>query len=301
MKLAYIVLAHKNPAQVARLIQSLDNNYATIFLHIDQNADASEFKTICARRDNIVAVKSVKTPRGGFGLVEATINGIKAVMDDKRTFDFVSLISGQHYPIKSNEQIRDYLNSTTRSAFIEYTSLPDYDRWEPRGGLYRIDRYFLGLETHQRFMAKTLNFLLQKANIFKRIFPENLKPFGGSQWWTLNNDSLQYIMRFIKNNEEFITFHKYSFAPDELFFHNILLNATDDKIKSGITNNNLLYMNWPDTGKGHPEILRSSDFANILTSDLLFARKFDTEQDAAILDLIDDNVRFERATKQGAF
>lgn len=300
MKKAFIVLAHKNHAQVTRLLQSLDDDNTTIFLHIDKNADASRFKNINIERSNLVAVERIKTPWGGFGLVEAALQGIKTVLNDKRHFDFVTLLSGQHYPIKSNEHIHDFLRNTKHRAFIEYTSLPDHERWKPRGGLYRLDRYFLGMKAHQRYTAKALNFLLQKVDGLKRTFPENMKPYGGSQWWTLDNYSLQYIMDFVKNNEEFVAFHKYSFAPEELIFHNILLNAEDEKIKSGITNNNLLYMNWPDTHIGHPEVLGLSDYENIITSDHLFARKFDAKQDSKILDLIDDNIRFEKIRRQGA-
>ena len=288
MEKAYIILAHKNAAQVGRLIAALDDNQSTFFLHVDKNVDASQFSSIRSTSNNIVAVKSIATNWASFGLVKATLQGIKAVADHQKHFDFISLISGQHYPVKSNQDIRDFLHTTPYRSFIEYTTIPDHDRWKPRGGLYRIDSYFFGLGTLQRYTAKTFNFLSKKVGLLKRKFPEDMVPYGGSQWWTMDQLSLTYIIDFIRNNEAYVKFQKRTFAPDELFFHNILLNADNDRIREGILNDNLLYMNWTNLRKSHPEILKADDFQNIVSSESLFARKFDMEQDAAILDMIDE-------------
>ena len=287
MEKAYIILAHKNPEQVKRLIAALDDNHSTFFLHIDKKADLPQWREISLHTKGVVAIESVSTVWGGFGLVEVTLHSMQAAMNHHKQFEFISVISGQHYPIKSNKYISDYLCNSEFRIFLEYTSIPDYERWERRGGLYRIDKYFLGLRAHERYTAKVLNLLSNKINIFRRKFPKNMKPYGGSQWFTIDNHAMKYILNFVKNNPGYSAFHKYTFAPDELFFHNILLNADDQKIKSRITNNNLLYMKWPDRNTGHPEILNSSDLQAITSSDALFARKFDMQHDACLLDLID--------------
>lgn len=289
MEKAYIILAHKNPEQVARLLTALDDNHSTFFLHLDKNVDATQFRNINMHRNNLVAVKSIATPWGGFGLVEATLHALKAVTDHRKHFDFISLISGQHYPTQSNSEIQDYLSNTPNRSFMEYTTIPNHERWKPRGGLYRIDSYFFGLSAIQRYKAKTFNFLSKKVGLFKRQFPENMVPYCGSQWWTIDRQSLTYILNFIKKNEAYVSFQKQTFAADELFFHNILLNADNDDIREGVVNDNLLYMNWSNQRKSHPEILGTDDFKNIIGNQFLFARKFDIEQDALILDMIDDH------------
>ena len=44
MTKAYIILAHKNPAQVNRLIKQLDDKFSEFFLHVDKNANIEGFK-----------------------------------------------------------------------------------------------------------------------------------------------------------------------------------------------------------------------------------------------------------------
>ncbi len=289
MKKAYIVLAHKNPEQVRRLIYSLDDGNSTFFIHVDKKVLSPEWRKISHETLGVAAIKSVATKWGGLGLVEATLRGMRAAMQCREKFDFISVVSGQHYPIKGNGDIDAYLRDSQFRTFLEYTSIPDYDRWKIRGGLYRIDKYFIGLRAHERYTAKTMNFLSSKLPFLKRKFPQNMKPFAGSQWFTTDRYTLQYILNFVDNNPGYSAFHKYTFAPDELFFHNILLNANDEKVRSGITNNNLLYMKWPNRDSGHPETLTSTDKEDILNSDALFARKFDMDYDAEIMDVIDKN------------
>ena len=44
MKIAYIVLAFKNPDQLGRLIRKLINKDSTFYLHIDKKSKFSDFK-----------------------------------------------------------------------------------------------------------------------------------------------------------------------------------------------------------------------------------------------------------------
>ena len=289
VKKAFIILAHKNPAQLERLIDALNDGNSTFFIHIDKKSEASAFRQLAQRNTHIASVKSVSTNWADFSLVEATLNGMKAVLEHPFQFDFISLISGQHYPIKSNEYINDFLRETNCRTFLEFTEIPNYDRWKVRGGLYRLDKYFLGMRYHERITAKAMNFISSYTGFLKRSFPAHMKPYAGSQWWTMDNYTLRYVMNFVKNNKDFVDYHKRMFAPDELFFHNILLNADDDIVLSGIANNNLLYMNWPNLDHAHPEMLVAKDIDKIIGSDALFARKFDIDQDAFILDLVDES------------
>ena len=289
MEKAYIILAHKNAAQVMRLINALDDNQSTFFLHVDKKAETRQFKSLCIARPNVVAVKSVNTGWASFGLVEATLRALSAVAKHPKQFNFITLLSGQHYPIKSNHYINQFLSNTRYRIFLEYTSIPNHQRWKPRGGLYRIDKYFLGMKDYQRYTAKALNFLSAHLPFLRRTFPQAMKPYAGSQWFTIDNYTLHYILHTVRCNKAYSAYHRYTFAPDELFFHNLLLNADNQTIRTSITNNNLLYMNWLDTDKAHPDVLTVLNFSQLQDSDALFARKFDLKTDAAILDLIDDN------------
>jgi hypothetical protein len=102
--------------------------------------------------------------------------------------------------------------------------------------------------------------------------------------------ALNYILDYDKNHPEYRAFHKCTFVPDELYVHMIIANSTDKKLKESWENNNKRFLIWEKPDSAHPNILCKTDFHAILSSDHLFARKFDEKVDAEILDLIDNQI-----------
>ncbi len=288
MEKAYIILAHKNPHQLYRLIQKLDDQHSAFFIHIDKKASFTGFEQLHYLFNKVIFTKRSNAGWGSFGLVEATLHAMQAIGECPVKFNRIILLSGQDYPIKSNDYINQYLKSSPFCIFIEYFLIPNHDKWQPRGGLFRIDKYFFGLKKYQRFIARSFNFLSDYLPLIKRKHPHYMHPYAGAQWWIIDDYALKYILHFVKNNPEYITFHKSTFAPDEVFFQTILLNSKDEKIQKSICNNHLRYMNWPSRYNSHPEILLKEDISNIRQSDALFARKFDIHAEENILELVDE-------------
>ena len=288
MQKAYIILAHKNPQQLYRLIQKLDDQQAAFFVHIDKKVSFTGFEQLHYLCNKVIFVKRLNAGWGSFGLVEATLQAMQTIAESPVKFKRIILLSGQDYPIKSNTYINQYFSSSPYHVFIEYFTIPNHDKWQPRGGLFRIDKYFFGFKKHQRLVARALNFLAGYVPVVKRKHPQYMQPYAGAQWWIIDDYALKYILSFVKNNPEYITFHKSTFAPDEVFFHTILLNAKDEKLQKSICNNHLRYMNWPSRYNSHPEVLLKEDISNIKQSEALFARKFDDHVQEDILELVDE-------------
>ncbi len=284
---AYIILVHKNPQQVYRLIQKLDDGNAMFFVHIDKKISAAQFEALHPFKNKIKFVQRVKTNWGSYGLVTATLHALKEIKKSAQTFKQVILLSGQDYPVKSNSFIDEFFNQSGYSLFIEYFKIPNHYKWKPRGGLYRIDKYYLGDKHYEKLTAKAINFLSMVIPVLKRKLPGNLVPYAGSQWWIIDMHALNYIIDFVEANPGYVSFHRYTFAADEVFFHTILLNAKDEKLLNSIFNSSKTYVSWKDTSNPHPDVLIEKDFDDLLNTDALFARKFDAATDSKIFDLVD--------------
>jgi len=288
MKKGYIILAHKNPAQVRRLIDRLDDGRSTFFIHIDARAPLSDFLTIFTRRSCVRFVNTAYSGWGGFGLVEATINGMKAVRDSGIQFDRVILLSGQDYPIKSNDRIDDLLSDARAKVFMNYHPLPDYWKWPGNGGLYRVNKYYLGPGNIRKYIAKLLNFLSNFSSRVARKLPAGMRPFAGSQWWIMDMDMLGKVLDYISSHPRYRKFHQYTFAADEVFFHMIVLNSVNET--HNVSNDSLRFMKWRSASSAHPEFLGAADLPALSSSPALFARKFDMNKQPEILDLIDEQL-----------
>lgn len=317
MKIAYIVLAHKYPEQLIRLIDRLSTEKTSFFVHIDKKTDKKNYQQIVSclsHRTNVYFLKRHRCYWGDFSIVSATIEGFKEIFNRNISVDWVILLSGQDYPIKSNIEIEDFLCKNKENSFLDYFPLPQPEpenlstKW-PNGGFNRINYWhFRLLNWRFVFPAKlwfnTYNYSQVKQDIkfriasrlwfalilwfpIKRKFPKGFKPFAGSQFWCLSKECAEYVHNFIQANSAFVNFFKCVDVPDELFFQTIILNS---RFKDAVINDSLRYMDWQNPNPSIPAILEKKDFDKLLDSSKLFARKFDAARDIDVLDLIDQEI-----------
>jgi len=282
MKIAYIISAYKNPEQLVRLILRLNSDKTNFLVHVDKKTDKCIFDQIVCDTNHLANVYFLKRYRcywGGFGHVQATTEGINEIFKRSIPFDCAILLTGQDYPIKTNEQIRTFLQEHDGKSFMEYFCLPS-DNWEG-GGLQRVELW------HLRLRNRLFVFPKKHDSWLKRKFPENFRPFGGSSYWCLPRECITYIHKFTRNNSRFVNFFKFVDVPDEIFFQTIVMNSP---LAGSVVNDDLRYIEWNDPNSGSPAILGRHDFEKIASAPKLFARKFDVNVDAEVLDLIDQEL-----------
>ncbi len=280
MKIAVAVIAHNNFDNLQNIITALDHPQINFYLHIDKKVPLQEARRHLSennqKRINFLTNR-IPVNWGGFSIVNVTLQLMKRSLRDK--FDYLILLSSQHLPIQPAEKIISYLETNHGKEFINYNELP-YSGWNGNGGLERI-RYYWFVDEAGIVDAKRLA-MLQKEVKMERPFPGDLTPYGGSQWWVLSYNCIKSLLNFIDHNAEYVDFFKKTLVPDELFFHTLLMNSdfSDDVI-----NDNLLYTDWKK-GPEYPRMLTMDDIFTITESGKLFARKFSTAKDAAVIQSI---------------
>src|SRR5512133_3964658 len=112
LHIAYIISAYKNPEQLIRLILRLCTEQTTFLVHVDKKADREVYNKIVEgtkHLPNVHFLKRYDCYWGEFGHVQASLEGIRELRKQKISFDYVFLLTGQDYPIKTNAQIQDFL------------------------------------------------------------------------------------------------------------------------------------------------------------------------------------------------
>jgi hypothetical protein len=284
MRLAYIVSAYKLPEQLARLVTALETETCQFFIHVDRKTDGATYRRMVTRLASLANVHFLERHRcdyGGFGHVRATIKGINEIFRRRVPFDYAILLTGQDYPIKSNEEIDAFFEHHDGLSFMEHFSLPT-DEWD-FGGVDRFESW------HVRFGSKYFQLSRRAGMGIKRRFPSGLQPFGGSAYWCLSRESADYVRRFLERDRSYVRFFRYVNVPEEMFFHTILLNSP---LSESVVNDDLRYLEWRNPAvAGGPALLTKDDLGKILSSPKLFARKFDITHDAEVLDVIDAKIR----------
>lgn len=292
MRLAYIILAHKLPEQVVRLVQKLNSSQAIFFIHVDKKAPADTYWEIVdalGAFENVRFLKRFPIYYGDYNHVRVPLEGIRKLLELCIPYDYVILITGQDYPIKSNEQIAAFLRNSGQKSFMEYFPLPNARWGDENGGLDRINYWHLNWRGWELPFMKRVRTLLPVpeqlwsalAQFQRRRSPE-LQWFGGSAYWCLSKECVEYVDRFTKDNKKVVEYFEHMGIPGEIFFQTILLNSP---LKERVINDSLHYIIWSDAR--HPEILGKQHFDLFMSTANLFARKFDITVDGTVLDMID--------------
>ena len=133
IRIAYIVLCHKNATQVNRLINSLKNENTDFYIHIDKKVFKHLRKNL--QEDEQITIlledESVDVSWGHVSMVYAVLAAIRRIMNSPKVYDYVWLISGQDFPIKSTAEI----NKTLQNDEC-YIQMKKNQNWNKRNDLY---------------------------------------------------------------------------------------------------------------------------------------------------------------------
>ncbi|MEJ7779628.1 MAG: beta-1,6-N-acetylglucosaminyltransferase [Daejeonella sp.] len=283
MRIAHIIMAHKNPEQLERLILALKHSMFDLYIHLDKKTDIKSFDYLAGHENVFFIQNRIECNWGGYSFVKAILSSVTEILESGKTYQFINLMSGQDYPLKTVDEIYSYLCDHLNMSFIAYERV-DHSWWD-----HAVTRYKFYHFTDFKLMGR---YILQKfANKFMphRKFPLDLTLYGStnSAWWILSADAAQYLVDFIKDNAKLKRFMRFTWGADEFLITTIIMNSP---FKDKVVNDNLRHIDW-SRGDAHPKIFAKQDLKDLVETNKYFARKFDINVDKDILDLIDQNSR----------
>jgi hypothetical protein len=271
-----LIHAHKNLALLNDLIDVLSTENHAIYVNVDLKS------TIDVRNINKKARlvrRRIRVHWGKFSQVSATINSLIEIDEREKNYEHVVFISGQDFPVVSNDVIDSYL--VPGREYIDNVAICE-NGWAVND---RYEKYNFGYSRSRQIIALLVNSIAAKT-IEKRRMPSNYESYGGSQWWMLTNECVKYILSFIRHNRRFVNFFRYVGYSDEIFFHTVVMNST---FKNNVVNRNFRYIDWTDSKDGSPKILGVEDYENIVSSGNLFCRKVEYPYSAPLIEKLIEN------------
>ncbi len=277
MKVANIIVVHKNPAQLARMLGHFNGEQFHHFIHIDKRVDIQDYKAITAL-PSVTLLKRIKVNWSGYGFVNVVLDGFRQITSRPGEFMYVNIMSGQDYPLRSPERFYEYLLTSGKREFFEVAHV---DREWPIAR-HRYQRYHL-IEWNIRGRYR----LEDMINVFvapRPFYNNKLEPYGKSAWFTASVDFAEYALKFMTNNPDYGRFLRTVWNPDEFTFNTIAMNSP---FRERLVNSNLRHIDWSE-GKANPKVFGVSDVPDLIKGECFLARKFDATVDADVLNLLDD-------------
>jgi hypothetical protein len=277
MKIAYLFFAYKNPRLIQKTIQHLSCDDSGFFVHIDAKCDLAGFAAI--KGDNIFFTNTrLPVYWGEFSGVRAIQLLMQQALAQAHAYDYLVLLSGSEFPLKSRDYIHSFFEANRGTEFISMVKMPSVEAGKP---ISRINT----LRVQSRQPVRRLFFrILARVGFAQRDYRKylgNLEPYSGHTWWALTRQASEYILDFDRSNPHVAGFFENTFAPEEMFFHTILGNSP---FKSR-TRRNLVYEDWSARGS-HPAMIDEQHIASFAaqekvalqdaygSGEVLFARKF---------------------------
>ncbi len=285
MKHAFLITAYKNIHHLKSIMEYFDDN-CTFYIHIDKKSIVTEkeLNSLKASTQNLFVSRKFKTNWGGVNHLNCILLLLKEALLNKEN-EYIHLISGHDFPIKSPSYFTTFLNENKGRQFMEYFPLPN-KIWE-NGGMDRLQYYNMydfidGKGKYQAYINKFIN--IQKKIGFKRQLKFNgINLYGGSTWWTLSYDCCKYVIDYSEKNSFFLKLFDYTFCAEEIFFQTVIMNST---FRKDVLNNNLRYIDWEYRNGNIPAVLDKSDILKLTESEHLFARRFEYPTSKSLIEKI---------------
>lgn len=274
MRVANIIIAHKNPDQLMDLINQFPSDYYHNWLHIDARSNINEFKHLLNLK-NVTLLPRRKVVWAGFSFIRVTVEALRIISKEKEKFSYYNLMSGMDFPIRSTHDFHKFLNTTRGTNKREFFHIaPSSEKWPIE---HRYEKYHLNDWTikGRHTVEKLINLFVSK----REYFNGKLTPYGFSAWFTASDEFIKYALKYFDDHPDYLEFLKTVWCPDELVFNSLIMGSP---FKDNIADGNLRYIDWAEGG-ANPKILRMEDLDLILNSDCFLARKFDNLIDPQII------------------
>lgn len=118
LKIAYMLIVHKNPEQVNMFIrQLLADEQADIYIHIDRKSMVGMADRIIANPRVTRTSENILVTWGDISMVDAELALLREVMNSGKKYDFVCLRTGQDLMVKKG--YKEYLAERKGKAFFQ--------------------------------------------------------------------------------------------------------------------------------------------------------------------------------------
>jgi hypothetical protein len=221
-RLGVILLVHTAFDRAEQLVRHWAGAGCAVVVHVDSAVPARLHDPFRARLADLPRVAFSPRHRcewGTWGLVAATLDAARLLLDRAPEAAHVFLASGACLPLRPVEALAAYLAERPRTDFIESATTRDVP-WTV-GGL-SDERFTLRFPFSWRSQRRLFDrwVEIQRRLRLRRRVPPDLVPHMGSQWWCLTRATLRAILDD-PERPRLDAYFRHVWIPDESYFQTL--------------------------------------------------------------------------------
>lgn len=284
---AYLILAHKNPGQLRKLIALLDDPRNDIFVHVDRKTPfrPEDWTCMCRHSGLYFLDRRIRVNWGGVSIMRCELALLEAAAARGR-YDYYHLLSGMDLPIKDQDTIHAFFDEHSGAEFINYWNFKKTTQ-------SRFHYYTIFPEGAGQFWTNLAN------NIFKGLqmavgykINRDVDFRFASQWFSITDGLARYV---ISKEDWLEKVFRHTNTCDEIFLATLVWSSpfrerlfVKEPVEEHVVNlSNMRFIDWT-RGESirHPWTFRAGDWDLLMSVPHFWARKFDENVDSLIIDRI---------------
>ena len=314
--LGFVILSHSNPAQLLRLVKTLNTAYGAppIACHHDfgqSELDRSAFPS------NVHFVEPyIKTAWAKWSVVRAGLEALR-LLYQRANPTWFTLLGETDYPVRPANEVIGDLSARQADAYLDYrpvrratTVAPDQIPANPalshlasQGARACQWRFYLGAQIgipiirarEPDFRNTKTGWRLGRYTVHlpfaapQAPFHKEFRCFAGDHWFSGNRRVANILLNPTADHLRLRTYLRFRTIPEECYYATVLGNDRSLRIDK----NTKRFAEWQGGG-AHPQWVKENDLPKMLASGSHFARKF--MPNASVLDELDRIVGGPAAT-----
>lgn len=295
VRMAFLIPLFKDADHFARLLKALPEE-ADFYVHVDAKVSEEPFRKAAAGRNVFFTKHRYNIVWGSCMQVYSQMEKMRTALNSGRSYDYFFIISGQDYPLWSNERIRQFVRDNRDRSYLKAICMVDQG-WHARG--YRRYYFFQNRPWAPGSWKSKCRALLRRVTAPLLHKPlefdadgHHYRLYKGSDWFGITPRLAQLVVSRWDASPQLRRYFSTGFAPSETCIQTIAFNSplagqclqVEGGFQSLTALTPLTFIDY------HPLIkeLDESDFPRLMESGKMFCRKVLSGKSDRLVEMIEE-------------
>ena len=299
MKIAYILLVHKDPDQILRLVKSLGET-GDFYINVDKKSKFEPFEETFTGIDNVYFLKRrINVTWAGWSMVKGYMELLNLAYNSDKRYDRFVFLTGQDYPLMTNGEIISEFESHRDTEYVMAYNIVTSTVLTDKNKV--LKKWYLDNPFRSRFLQrayKSVTYRLitkrfQRKEINVKLGGKLVPPYFGQMLSAFTREGAKLILNTYLNDRAFNKRMKTAFAAVEIYWQTIIFNSELRKntIQNGEEHEITEHFGWAPLHYHHYDVDTSvfteEDFEEIKNSGFMFFRKVSPSVSSKLMDKVD--------------
>lgn len=283
-KHAYLIMAHHQFELLEMLLKLLDHEKHDFYIHIDRSAGEFDFDRLkkIPKKSRIHFTKRLSIKWGGHSQIQCEQLLLEEAV--KGNYTFYHLLSGADLPLKPADTIYRFFEENCGSEFLYFSSdeFSATREIQERVSIYHFFKNFYGRKNRFFEICDHISARVQRILNIDRMKKYGYSVRCGANWFSISHELAKFVC---SQKKQIKRCFYHSYCADEVFLHTIVYHKYGNELplyRKEVGSDYLTCARLIDWNRGEPYTFRSLDFDELMSSEAMFARKFDYRADPEI-------------------